>query len=108
MPSSRRAFIRGQWNLAYPEQSSRSPRQVEIVSLIVSTWPQHLDAVSDAVLALGNTEIHGQDPKGKLIVVIEEATQGAVGAKANEISGLPHVLSAVMVFQASDDDEAVA
>ena len=108
MPTSRRAFIRGQWNPAYPEQAPRSPRQVEIVSLIVSTWPQHLDAVSEAILALGNTEIHGRDPKGKLIVVLEEPSQGAVGAKANAISGLPHVLSAAMVFQASDDDEAVA
>ena len=43
--------------------------------------------------------------KGKLIVVLEEASQGAVGAKADAISGLPHVLSATMVFQASDDDE---
>jgi nitrate reductase NapAB chaperone NapD len=99
MPSSRRAFIRGQWN--------SEPRHVEIVSLIVSTWPQYLDAVSKAVLALGNTEIHGHDPIGKLIVVIEEVSQGDVGAKTNAICGLPHVLSAVMVFQASDDAEAV-
>ena len=104
MPSSRRAVIRGHWNAA---SGSNSPRQVEIVSLIVCTWPQHLDVVSEAILALGNTEIHGQDPKGKLIVVLEEPSQGAVGAKANAISGLPHVLSAAMVFQASDDDEAV-
>jgi nitrate reductase NapD len=107
MPSSRRAFIRGQWDSAYPDRNS-PPRKVEIVSLIISTWPQHLDAVSESVLALGNVEVHGRDPKGKLIVVLEETSQGAVGAKVHVISGLPHVLSAVMVFQASDDDEAVA
>ena len=33
-------------------------------------------------------------------------TQGAIGAKVNVISGLPHVLSAVMVFQATDTNEA--
>ena len=107
MPSSRRAFIRGKWDSAYPDPNV-PPRQVEIVSLIVSTWPQHLDAVSASVHALGNVEVHGRDPKGKLIVVLEEASQGAVGAKVNVISGLPHVLSAVMVFEASDDDEVVA
>ena len=107
MPSSRRAFIRGQWNSAHPGQASQSLRSIEIVSVIVSTWPQHLNAVSEAVLALGNTEVHGRDPKGKLIVVIEESSQGVVGAKINAISGLRHVLSAVMVFQASDDDGAV-
>ena len=105
MSKSRRAFIRGEWNPAYPERNAGPVRHVEIVSLIVSTWPQHLDAVSASILALGNTEIYGRDPKGKLIVVLEEASQGAIGAKTHEISGLPHVLSAIMVFQASDDAE---
>ena len=108
MSKSRRAFIRGRWNPGCTEQGVRSARQVEIVSLIVSTWPRHLDAVSAAILALGNAEIHDRDPKGKLIVVIEEASQGAVGAKTHEISALPHVLSATMVFQASDDDDDAA
>jgi nitrate reductase NapD len=108
VPSSRRAFIRGQWSSEYAEPSPESRRHVEIVSLIVSTWPQHLDAVSSAILALDNTEIHGRDPKGTLIVVLEEPSQGAIGAKTHEISGLPHVLSATMVFQVSDDDEVAA
>jgi periplasmic nitrate reductase NapD len=100
--SSRRDFIRGQWKAEGPEHIAQQ-RRVEIVSLIVCTWPKHLEAVADAILALGNAEIRGRDPKGKLIVVLEEPTQGAVGAKMNAISGLPHVLSAAMVFQASDD-----
>jgi nitrate reductase NapAB chaperone NapD len=108
MPSSRRAFIHGKWNPTYQEQGFHSRRQIEIVSLIVTTWPQHLDVVSEAILALENTEIHDRDERGKLIVVLEERGQGAVGAKVNAISGLPHVLSAAMVFQASADDEAVA
>jgi len=100
MSSSRRAFIRG---LCHPSTAHASAG-VEIASLIVTTWPQHLDRVSQDILALGNAEIQGRDSKGKLIVVLEEASQGAVGAKANAISGLPHVLSATMVFQASDNE----
>ena len=103
MSRSRRAFMRGEWTRSDPERNANSHRHVEIVSLIVSTWPQHLDVVSASILALGNTEIHGQDPKGKLIVVLEEPSQGAIGAKTHEISGLPHVLSATMVFHVSDD-----
>jgi nitrate reductase NapD len=105
MLKSRRVFIRGEWSPAYPAQNAGSVRHVEIVSLIVSAWPEHMDAVSASILALGNTEIHGRDPKGKLIVVLEEPSQGEIGAKTHEISGLPHVLSATMVFQASDDAE---
>ena len=103
MAKSRRDFMRGRQTSAVPEPVVGSARHVEIVSLIVSTWPQHLDSVSAAILALGNTEIHARDPKGKLIVVLEETSQGLVGAKTHQISGLPHVLSATMVFQASDD-----
>jgi nitrate reductase NapAB chaperone NapD len=40
-------------------------------------------------------------------VVLEEESTGAVGAKINTISGLPHVLSAVMVFQATDADATI-
>jgi periplasmic nitrate reductase NapD len=108
MPASRRAFIRGQWNAEHPDQLSASPPTTEIVSLIVSTWPQYLKEVAQAIEALGNCEIHNRAPSGKLIVVIEGDSQGAVGAKANAISDLPHVLSATMVFQASDQDETMA
>ena len=100
MAASRRAFIRGHWHRSTDQASPA----VEIASLIVTTWPRHLDSVSQDILALGNTEIHGRDSNGKLIVVLEESSQGAVGAKANAISGLPHVLSATMVFQASDNE----
>ena len=86
--------------------TAADPHTVEIVSLIVNAWPQHLDTVADAILQLGGTEIHGRDPKGRLIVVMEAATQGAIGAKTNVICGLPNVLSAVMVFQATDSDAA--
>ena len=106
MTKSRRDFMRRRQTPAIADSTGGSARHVEIVSLIVSTWPQHLDSVSAAILALGNTEIHARDPKGKLIVVLEETSQGLVGAKTHDISGLPHVLSATMVFQASDDAES--
>src|SRR5688572_3212809 len=98
MASSRREFMRGQWDTVAARGGDQTGK-VEIVSLIVGTWPRHLEAVSEAILALGNVEIRARDPKGKLVVVLEEATQGAVGPKMNAISGLPHVLSAAMVFQ---------
>ena len=106
MPSSRRAFLSGQWPPADPRRQAPSGRLVEIVSLIVSTRPQHLDAVAAAILALGNGEIHARDAKGKLIVVLEEESQEAIGATLTSISRLPHVLTAAMVFHATDTDDA--
>lgn len=78
------------------------PGAAEIVSLIVNAFPQHLDSVSRAIAALPGAEVHQTDHHGKLVVVLEAPTQGEVGALANAISGIPHVLSAAMVFQATD------
>jgi nitrate reductase NapD len=89
-------------------RTSSTPQQFEIASAVVTAWPDHLDGVADAILALGNTEIHARDPKGKLVVVIEGETVGVVGSIVNAISDIRHVLSAVMVFQASDDEQAAS
>jgi nitrate reductase NapD len=105
MRLTRRALLAGQ---AEPVPTAPTQQGVEIVSLLVSARPRYLPAVAEAILALGNSEIHARDPKGKLVVVLEENSTGAIGAKINAISGLPHVLSAVMVFQASDPDAATA
>jgi nitrate reductase NapD len=99
MRVTRRALISGD---AGPAHTPAAQRGVEIVSLLVSARPEYLAAVAEAVLALGNSEIHARDPKGRLVVVLEEVSPAAIGAKINAISGLPHVLSAVMVFQATD------
>lgn len=96
--SSRRAVLFG--GLA---SSPAARNRAEIVSLIVNTFPPHLDEVSAAIAAMPGAEVHGQDPKGKLIVVLEAPTQGEIGAMATAISGIPHVLSAAMVFQATDE-----
>jgi nitrate reductase NapD len=98
MRLTRRALISGR-----AEAGPTPPTQggVEIVSLLVSAWPECLPTVAASILALGNTEIYARDPKGKLVVVLEEDSTAAIGTKINAISGLPHVLSAVMVFQAT-------
>lgn len=96
--SSRRALLFG-GRASSPAGADRA----EIVSLIVNAFPPHLEEVAATISAIAGAEVHAQDPKGKLIVVLEAPTQGEIGAIANAISGIPHVLSAAMVFQATDD-----
>lgn len=105
---SRRNFFRGEWASETSERRS-PPGATEIVSLIVNAWPAHVTEVETAIIALGNAEIYARDvAKGKIVVVLEAASQAEIGAKANLVSGLPHVLSSVMVFQASDDGQEVS
>jgi nitrate reductase NapD len=96
---SRRDLLTG----AFADRTHTSTGIAEIVSLIVNVFPAHMDSVSEAIANMPGAEVHGQDPKGKLIVVLEASTQGAIGAMADAISGLPNVISAAMVFQATDE-----
>jgi len=107
MPITRRALLPLDGAPGWPSAEGNLRRQVEIVSLLVSARPQHLAAVAAAILELGNCEIHAQDPNGKLVVVIEEESQGAIGAKVNLIAALPRVVAATMVFQATDTEPGI-
>ena len=64
--------------------------------------PERLADVEAAIAALEGCEIHARDPRGKLVVVIEAATSGAIGSTLNTIALLPDVFSAALVFHASD------
>jgi len=94
----RRAFISGR--IAEPDPLV-APPGAEIASLLVQARPERLDAVEASIAALAGCEVHARDPKGKLVVVIEASSAGAVGSTLNTIALLPDVFSAALVFHAS-------
>ena len=95
----RRAFISGR--VANPD-ALVAPPGAEIASVLVQARPEHLTQVEAGIRAIVGCEIHARDPKGKLVVVIEAADAGVVGTMLNTIALLPHVLSASLVFHATD------
>jgi len=95
----RRALISGR--IAAPDPVI-APPGAEIASVLVQARPDRLARVADAIAALPGCEIHARDPKGKLVVVIEASSAGAVGSTLNEIALLPNVFSAALVFHATD------
>jgi periplasmic nitrate reductase NapD len=95
----RRALISGR--LADPNRVIAPPGG-EIASILVQARPERLVAVEAAVLALPGCEIHGRDPKGKLVVVVDAPDAGVIGTTLNTIALLPDVYSASLVFHAID------
>lgn len=89
----RRAWLRGDW---------RAPAAVEIASILVQARPEQLDAAERAIAAMPGTEIHARDPRGKLVVVIEASEVGAIGDALNTIALLPDVITATLVYHATD------
>jgi periplasmic nitrate reductase NapD len=74
----------------------------EIASILVQARPERIEDVESAIAGLSGCEIHGRDPRGKLVVVVEALDAGSLGSVLNAIALLPHVYSASLVFHAID------
>jgi nitrate reductase NapD len=96
----RRKFLHGRW----PARSKGKAKEpVEIASILVQVRPERMDAVTSAIEAMPRLEIYSCSPQGKLVVVIEADNVGDIGAAINAISSMPHVLTAALVFHATDE-----
>jgi periplasmic nitrate reductase NapD len=95
----RRALISGR--LADPDRVVPPPG-AEIASVLVQARPERLAEVEAAITALAGCEVHARDPKGKLVVVIETSSAGALGSMLNTIALLPNVFTAALVFHTND------
>ena len=100
---NRRALITGR---ALATDPVVAPPNAEIASILVQARPEQLGEVEAAIVALAGCEIHGRDPRGKLVVVVEAENAGALGSTLNTIALLPHVHSASLVFHAIDTGQA--
>ena len=75
-----------------------------ISSAVVATMPDSTEAVIAALQGMENVEIHGQGG-GKIVVVIEGGSTGALGECLSRISLLDGVISANMVFEHVEMEE---
>lgn len=103
MERNRRQFIRGRWLSASAMASPDGG--TEIASILVQTRPEQLDRVAASIEEIGGAEIHNRDQRGKLVVVIEGSGSDPVGGALTRISLLPDVISATLVFHATDVGE---
>jgi nitrate reductase NapD len=72
--------------------------EVHISSLIVHVKPEALESTKERILALPNTEIHGESEEGKIIVVLETENQGFITDSIDKINNFDSVLSTALVF----------
>ena len=79
-----------------------TPPGGEIASILVQVQPERLARAEAAIAALAGCEIHGRDPRGKLVVVVDAPDPGSLGTTLNTIAALPDVYSASLVFHAID------
>ena len=78
--------------------------EVHISSLIVHVVPEHLPSVKAQITQLDNTEIFGDSPEGKIVVVLETQSHGFITDIIEKINNFEHVISTVMVYHQIETD----
>ncbi|HZF76058.1 MAG TPA: chaperone NapD [Acetobacteraceae bacterium] len=73
-----------------------------ISSLVVHCQPAQAGEVARRILGLPGMEIHGGVEQGKLIVVLETASEGEIVERLNTVQLLDGVLAATLVFHQYD------
>lgn len=73
-----------------------------ISSAVVAARPEAAPALAERLAALPDTEVHAVSG-GKIVLVLEGPSTGALGARLAEIACMDDVLSANMVYEVIDD-----
>lgn len=71
---------------------------LHIASLLVHARPELFEAVKANLRLLYGVELHQQSPLGKLVVVLETANEQQILERIDQISNLPGVLNAALVY----------
>lgn len=86
-----------------PEEQERW----HVSSAVVVTRPGAEESVGAALAAMENVEVYAAEG-GKMVVVIEGRSSGAMGAALADIAALSGVVAANMVFEHAEQEEAFA
>ena len=81
-------------------------RYHHISSAVVSVLPAMAETVLSHLSAMQDVEVHGHEG-GKIVVVIEGASTGAMGDRLTRIALLDGVIAANMVYEHIEQEEAI-
>ncbi len=100
--TSRRTFLglRASTAVGHPDSSG-----IHIAGLVVHTWPESLERVRAGLARLAGAEVHAADPRGKLVVTLEAASDGIIADLLNTIPEIPGVIACTLAHQHSESGE---
>ena len=77
--------------------------EVHITSCVAYTTPDSTAAVVQAIRSAGIAEVPRHDERGRLVILIERESTGAVLDVIDAIRALPGVLAVHMAYQHAED-----
>jgi len=82
-------------------------QEVHISSLVVHSTPARLPGVEQAIARIPGARVYGSSPMGKLVVTLDADSSQDMLAKVSAIQLTDGVLSAALVYQFADSEEAM-
>jgi nitrate reductase NapD len=76
---------------------------MDISGVLVRTYPENIDAVSEALSRLQGVEVHGANQDGRMVVTVERDSGRQVADLLLQMQDVPGVLSASMIYHQFDD-----
>ncbi len=76
--------------------------EIHVVSLVVYADPSRATEISDAVGQLPGVEVHANDGRGKLVVVLETAGDADMAAAIDRVDRTAGVICTTLVYQQAE------
>ena len=71
---------------------------MNISGVLVRSYPEHIQSVSDELAQIDGVEVHGSNDDGRMVVTIEQENAGQLSDMLVRMQDLPGVLSTSMVY----------
>ena len=81
--------------------------ELHIASCVARLRPEALDVAIMQIEAVIGSVISARDPIGKVVIVIEGATTGALLDQMDDIRKIPGVLNVEMVYQHAEEESVM-
>ena len=76
--------------------------EIHVVSLVVYADPSRVAEISDAVGRLPGAEVHANDGRGKLVVVLETEGDAEMAAAIDHVDRTAGVICTALVYQQTE------
>lgn len=76
--------------------------EIHVVSLVVYADPSRVSEISDAVGRLPGVEVHANNGRGKLVVVLETAGDADMAAAIGRVDRTAGVICTALVYQQAE------
>ena len=76
---------------------------IHISGVLVRSRPENVESVTQALEALEGVEVHGANPDGRLVVIVEENSDQGIADKVVHLQDLPGVIAASMIYHQFED-----